>query len=307
MKISGFTFARNAVKLQYPIVESIRSILPVVDEYIVVIGDGEDATTELVRSIGDPKIRIVPSQWNPNMRAGGYVLAQQTNIGLFNCTGEWAIYLQPDEAIHERDHAKLRELMQTYRSDDRVEGMLLQRLSFYGDYSTVIDVHPFLNDLATRVVKPHRFVLSRGDSADFTVHPKYKERGRRISVVDSGIDCFHYFDVRAPEASTEFLNAKGAVWEGQAEPQDYYERVPRAFVARYGGSHPSSMRARIEAFSHPLDLDSPRWRTIMTGQERRRQWRSALVHRFGYAVASGWHSRRIVTSHRTAKRHPDIG
>lgn len=307
MKISGFTFARNAVKLQYPIVESIRSILPIVDEYIVVIGDGEDTTDDLVRSIADPKIRIIPSQWNPNMRAGGYVLAQQTNIGLFNCTGDWAIYLQPDEAIHERDHPKLVELLRIYQGDDRVEGMLLQRLSFYGDYSTVINAHPFLNDLATRIVKPHRFVLSRGDSADFTVHPKYKERGRRIRVVDSGLDAFHYFDVRAPEASAEFQSAKGAVWEGQAAPQDYYERVPRAFVAPYRGSHPSSMRALIEAFNHPLDLDSPRWRTTLTRDERKRMWRSALVHRFGHAIASGWRSRRIVASHRTAKRHPDIG
>lgn len=34
MKVSGFTFVRNAVKYDYPIVESIQSILPLVDEEI---------------------------------------------------------------------------------------------------------------------------------------------------------------------------------------------------------------------------------------------------------------------------------
>ena len=38
MKVSGFTFVRNVVKYDYPVVESIRSILPVVDEFIVNVG-----------------------------------------------------------------------------------------------------------------------------------------------------------------------------------------------------------------------------------------------------------------------------
>ena len=147
MKISGFTFARNAVKLQYPIVESIRSILPIVDEFVIAVGQGDDDTAGLIRSIGSAKIRIIDSQWNPNVRTGGYVLAQQTNVALLNCTGEWAIYLQADEAIHERDHARLVGLMTQYREDDRIEGMLMQRLSFFGDYETVLDVHPFRSDL----------------------------------------------------------------------------------------------------------------------------------------------------------------
>src|ERR1700722_12376947 len=175
MKVSGFTFVRDAVRLDYPVVESILSILPIVDEFVVNIGMSGDGTAELIRRLGSPKIRIVESAWNPNMSAGGHVLAQQTNIALFNCTGDWAIYLQADEAIHERDHARLIQIMTDYRSDDRVEGLLLQRISFFGDYHTLLDVHPLRSELVCRVVKPHRFVLSRGDALGFTVHPKYKE------------------------------------------------------------------------------------------------------------------------------------
>src|SRR5215470_5036960 len=121
MKVSGFTFVRDAVRLDYPVVESIQSILPIVDEFVVNVGESSDGTLDLIRSIGSPKLRIIVSAWNPNFVTGGYVLAQQTNIALFNCTGEWAIYLQSDEAVHERDHAALLDLMAQYRTDDGVE------------------------------------------------------------------------------------------------------------------------------------------------------------------------------------------
>ena len=63
MKISGFSFARNADSLGYPVVESIRSILPVCDEFVIAIGKGDDRTRDLVIEIGDPKIRIIDTVW----------------------------------------------------------------------------------------------------------------------------------------------------------------------------------------------------------------------------------------------------
>jgi hypothetical protein len=316
MKISGFTFVRNAVRLDYPVVESINSILPIVDEFVVNVGQSDDGTLDLIRGIGDPKIRIVESTWNPNMSSGGFVLAQQTNIALFNCTGVWAIYLQADEAIHERDHAWLRAMMERYATDDRVEGLLLRRLTFVGAYNTLVDVHPFYRDLACRVVKPHRFVLSRGDAAGFTVLPKYKERGRRISVVDTGLDFFHYGDVRRPVASAAFRSEKGSFWEhpstqadASALQDEYYLRHPRSFVTEFRGTHPASMRARIASYDNPLDLNSPRWRTQLKSGERKRQLRTALIRMFGYRVSTGHWSRRLVASHRgetgAEQQHPN--
>ena len=37
MKVSGFTFLRNGQKLGYPFVESIRSVLPIVDEFVIAL------------------------------------------------------------------------------------------------------------------------------------------------------------------------------------------------------------------------------------------------------------------------------
>ncbi|HKM87384.1 MAG TPA: hypothetical protein VJX48_02150 [Xanthobacteraceae bacterium] len=297
---------RDAVRLDYPIVESIQSILPIVDEFVVNVGASNDGTLDLVRSIASPKIRIVESTWNPNLSSGGYVLSQQTNIALFNCTGDWAIYLQSDEAIHERDHARLLDLMTRYRADDHVEGLVLQRVSFYGDYETILNVHPLRCELACRVVKPHRFVLSRGDALGFTVHPKYKEKGYRIRVVDSGLDLFHYLDVRSPATSKAFIEEKSKLWIGGSERnpkplemQDYYYiQFPQQFVMEYRGGHPAPMQARIAAHQTRLDLQSPCWRTTLTPAERKLYLRTKLIDLFGWRVGPGRSSRKIVGSHR---------
>ena len=112
MKISGFSFVRNAVKLYYPVVESIRSALPLVDEFIIACGDSDDDTTELIRSIGDPKIKIIETVWDPGHFVKGAVNAVQTNIALDACTGDWCFYLQADEVIHERYIPVLRGKME---------------------------------------------------------------------------------------------------------------------------------------------------------------------------------------------------
>jgi hypothetical protein len=305
VRVSGFTFVRNAVRLDYPVVESISSILPIVDEFVVNVGNSDDNTLELIRGIDSPKIRIVESRWNPNVSSGGYVLAQQTNVALFNCTGTWAIYLQADEAVHERDHAWLRVMMERYAADDRVEGLLMRRLTFFGDFKTIVDVHPFYRDLACRVVKPHRFVLSRGDASGFTVHPKYKERGHRIRVVDTGLDFFHYGDVRAPSHSAAFGAEKSQFWSTGESPtiatmaaDRNYRVVPRQFISAYRGTHPSSMQARVLRHSHPLDHASPAWRSELSLRERGMLMRTWLYRTFGCRFASGKSSRRIVASHR---------
>lgn len=104
--ISGFTIVRNAIKYDYPIVESIKSILPVVDEYIVAVGKSDDDTLGLIRSIQSPKIKIIETIWDDTLREGGRVLAIETNKALaaINPKANWCFYLQGDEVIHEQYH-----------------------------------------------------------------------------------------------------------------------------------------------------------------------------------------------------------
>lgn len=272
MKVSGFTFIRNAVRYQFPVVECIRSVLPMVDEFVVAVGDSDDGTEELIRSIGDERIVVVPSRWNPNLRTGGYVLAQQTNVALFSCTGNWAVYIQGDEAIHERDHGHLRKLMEKYADDDRVESLALHRMNFVGDYRTVYEP---ADDLCVRIVKPHRFVLSRGDAAGFTVHPKFKERGRRITTVDTGTPIFHYMDIRTPEGYLAKNTASHLLWQeygprGVASFDEHFQGAyARRFLKRYDGTHAAPLGERISAHGYSFDIDSPKVRTKLTRWERK--------------------------------------
>src|SRR5438445_7922121 len=140
MKVSGFTFLRNVQKLGYPFVASIRSILPIVNEFVVALGPSDDDTEMLLRGIGDPKIRIIPTQWNeriqPDYSVKGFVYGQQKSIALFNCTGDWAFYLEADEVVHEADLPKIRAAMERHLDDPRVEALAFDYLHFYGNANT---------------------------------------------------------------------------------------------------------------------------------------------------------------------------
>src|SRR5437016_1730363 len=105
MKVSGFTFCRNAVRYDYPVVESIRSIR-------------------------DAKIRIVESVWDETLRKDGLIYSQQTNIALARCTGDWAFYLQADEVIHEDDLPRIVDAMRTYHRKPEVRGLIFRYLHF---------------------------------------------------------------------------------------------------------------------------------------------------------------------------------
>src|SRR2546429_4456864 len=137
MKISGFTFCRNAVRYDYPVVESIRSILPIVDEFIVNVGRCDDGTLDLVRSIGDSKIRIVESVWGETLRKDGLIYSQQTNIALSHCTCDWAFYLQADEVVHEGDLPQILEAVTLNHRNPDVSGLLFSYLDFVGDYLSI--------------------------------------------------------------------------------------------------------------------------------------------------------------------------
>ena len=86
MKVSAFTFIKNGQILGYPFIQSIQSILPIVDEFIINVGNSEDDTLLLIKSISSPKIRVIESHWSEKMKDRGYVYGQQKMIAQFNCS-----------------------------------------------------------------------------------------------------------------------------------------------------------------------------------------------------------------------------
>src|SRR5438093_12659958 len=161
MKVSGFTFCGNAVRYDYPVVESIRSILPIVDEFIVNVGRCEDGTLGLIRSVGDPKIRIVESVWDESLRKDGLIYSQQTNIALSHCVSDWAFYLQADEVIHEDDLSAIVRAMEVNLNKLEVKGLLFRYLHFVGDYWST---NPWFYHKAVRIIRNNGEVESCGDA-----------------------------------------------------------------------------------------------------------------------------------------------
>jgi len=137
MRTSGFTFVRDAVRLGYPILPAIRSILPLVDELVVNVGISPDGTLDLVRSLGDPRVVVLESRWDEAQLERGRVLAHQTDLALARCTGQVCLYVQADEALHEDDHPAVRAALDRLHDDARLEGLLFDYVHFYGSFHTV--------------------------------------------------------------------------------------------------------------------------------------------------------------------------
>ncbi|NLK62099.1 MAG: glycosyltransferase, partial [Fusobacteria bacterium] len=137
MKISGFSMIKNSSKLYYPIQESIRSILPIVDEFVVAVGDcdKDDNTRELIEGINSDKIKIIDTVWDLEKYPYGMENAHQTDIAKAACTGDWLFYLQADEVVHEKYLEKIVESCKKYLNDKEVEGFLFKYIHFWGDYN----------------------------------------------------------------------------------------------------------------------------------------------------------------------------
>ena len=164
MKISGFTFCRNVVKFDYPVVEAITSILPVVDEFVVNVGKSEDETLDVIQSINDRRIKIVESVWDESIRKGGRILGIQQDMALSHCTGDWAFLVQGDEVIHEDDLPAIRAALDRFSSEPEVLGLVFRMLHFKGDYRSL---DPWMYRKATRIIRNHRGIFSSTDGCDF--------------------------------------------------------------------------------------------------------------------------------------------
>lgn len=131
MKISGFTFVRNGFKLGYPVLESLQSLLDICDEVVIAIGNSDDETEERIKNLGNPKITIISTIWDETLREGGTILAQQTDIALQHCTGDWLLYLQADEVLHEKDYDVIKQYAHRFLHHPTIEGLLFPIIIFW--------------------------------------------------------------------------------------------------------------------------------------------------------------------------------
>jgi hypothetical protein len=254
MKVSGFTFCRNAVKYDYPVVESITSALPLCDEFIVNVGRCEDGTLDLIRSIPDRKIKIIESVWDESLRKDGLIYSQQTNIALAQCQGDWAFYIQADEVVHEDDVPVLRQSMQQHLDNPAVKGLLFRYLHFIADYWST---NPWFYHKAVRIIRNNGEIESCGDAVGFHFKPTqtYLQSGPKKWLAYSGGRMFHYGWVKDPKTMLAKVKEQVAVYHGDHPPpqqarlytQDVFQYEDYALLKRFSGTHPSVMNTRVAA------------------------------------------------------------
>jgi len=254
LKVSGFTFVKDAIKFSFPVVESIKSILPICDEFIVNVGRSDDSTLDLIRSIKNGKIEIIESEWDPNFKYKGRVLAQQTNIALAKCTGDWCFYLQADEVVHERDLNKILKCMEDELPDENVEGLIFNWIHFYGDYSTFINSYHWYQR-EVRIIRNFRGIASWSSAQGFRLNE------RKLRAKDTGAYIYHYGWVRPPKvmaAKKRYHDSlhHGNGWEKECKGEefDYHEHIDPWMLKKYNGSHPKVMEKRINEWQGEFDI-----------------------------------------------------
>ena len=259
MKISGFTIVRNAVKCDYPIVEAIASILPVVDEMIVLVGNCEDGTEELIRSIPSDKLRIHHSIWDERLNKGGEVLAQETDkaFQLISPDSDWAFYIQADEVVHEKYHEIIRKTAALYKEDKRVDGLLFNYLHFYGTYDYVADSRKWYHK-EVRIIRNDKSIHAYRDAQGF-------RRGvKKINVQPLDAWIYHYGWVKNPQTMKEKLQrVQQELWfDSIHKPTNVASVAGEIFdfnkfdsLAPFTGDHPSVMKKRIQEKNWTIDLD----------------------------------------------------
>ena len=237
MKISGFTFIKNGQILGYPFIESIQSILPIVDEFIINVGESEDHTLEMINSIKNKKIRIIESKWNDNMRDRGYVYGQQKMISQFNCTGDWAFYIGGDEVYHEDDLFKIKQSMQRYLNDENVEALIFDFYHFYGNSSSILNSPGWYRSEA-RIIK--NSVRSYAPDGLFWLVLDSNKKGRYPKSKHTGAYCYHYGWVRSEDQMNLKSSKVQKYWGGAPTTVDY-SQIDQLIIKEFQGGHPEIM------------------------------------------------------------------
>lgn len=264
MKVSGFSYIRNGFKYQYPFLESIQSILPICDEFIIAVGDSHDGTREAILALNSPKIKIIDTVWDEQMRQGGKIFAQQANIALNACTGDWLFHIQADEAIHEKDLPTIQRALQRADANPRVEGLLFDFLNFYGSYNYLNGTR-YQHRKEIRIFRNGLDVFSYRDSQGFRRYPNQRAReqgykGDKLWVLDIGVPVYHYSYVRPPKAMSEKSKFFAQFWFddsqlekifGQELQDTNYYNIEK--IDRFTGTHPAVMAEWVKNGNYDFD------------------------------------------------------
>ncbi len=281
MKVSGFTFIRNAITYDYPIVEAIRSILPLCDEVVVAVGNSEDATLQLIQSI-DPKVRIIETVWDDTVREGGRTLALETDkaYAAISKDSDWAFYIQGDEVLHEQYYPVIQAAMVNYKDNPSIDGLLFNYLHFYGSYDYVGSSISWYPD-EIRIIRVRKDIFSYRDAQGFRKQPNDKLNVKRIDAW-----MYHYGWVKPPEKMQLKQASFHKMWHDDEWVNEHVEQVAEfdyfkniAALKLFNGTHPAVMLPRIEQKNWSFNYD------ISFNREKKKDKLKRIIKRvFGWDI-----------------------
>ncbi|TNF00380.1 MAG: glycosyltransferase family 2 protein [Bacteroidetes bacterium] len=258
MKVTGFSFVKNAIIYDYPVVEAIRSILPICDEFVVAVGESDDSTLDLIRSIDPEKIRIVETVWDESLREGGRVLAVETDKAFkaISKDSDWAFYIQGDEVVHEDYLPVIKSAMEKYADTPEIDGLLFKYKHFYGSYDYVgASASWYANEI--RVIKNDPSIYSYRDAQGFR-----KGADQKLNVVPIDAYIYHYGWVKAPTAMQKKQENFNKYWHDdqwveenvvKADEFDYESHVRE--LELFKGTHPEVMKDRVQRLNWKFSYD----------------------------------------------------
>ncbi len=238
MKVSAFTFIKNGQILGYPFLQSIQSILTIVDEFVINVGESEDDTLLLIQSLASPKIRIIESHWNDSMQDRGYVYGQQKMIAQFNCTGDWAFYIEGDEVYHENELDKIKISMEMHLNNPNVEALVFDFHHFYGNANSILNSPGWYRSEA-RIIK--NSVRSYAPDGLFWLVLDSNKKGRYPRAKHTGANCYHYGWVRSEE-QMNLKSSKVQKYWGRGPVNIDYSQIDQSIIKKFEGTHPKLVK-----------------------------------------------------------------
>jgi hypothetical protein len=279
MLVSGFPFLRHATRLGYPYIQSIRSVLPLVDEFVVNVGRGDDDTLERVRQLAstEPKIRVLESVWNERMEQRGFVYAQQKMIAQFNCSGDWAFYIEGDEVVHEDDLPVIRRALEEHLGNRTVEALAFDYLHFYGTPDQLA-ASPAWYRRETRIIR--NTIRSYAPDGQYWVVMDLRRRGRLPRAALTNARIFHYGHVRLRPRMQDRSREVAKYWSESPQGGEHdYGAIDPAALKAFSGTHPAVIRSWLDTEAEHAFRLNPDYRP--TRRELKHRWAMRIERLLG--------------------------